>query len=411
MVPGETFTAIDIGSSKIKTIIGTFTEDKKLRVLGVGIAASGGVRKGNILDMDEFKKNVDASLLEAEKMTGEETRNVYLCVSGTSIETVVGSGIVAVPNSEVTEDDVNRALDMSQNGVDLTNREVLKVIPESFALDSEAGIKNPIGMAAKKLEVRAHIFSVGENVLGNIKKGIADVGVDISDVYPNVISAPEAVLSRRQKELGVVVIDIGASTTDIAVYEEGSLIFATVIPLGGEHVTSDIAIGTRVSIDLAERLKVEYGDVAFGKDEKVKDEEIQLSKLSKTETTTVSKRYLADISRARYSEIFHFVNSELKRIGKDGMLPEGSVLTGGGAKMRGIVDIAKETLRLPASVGIPEDSELISGTSVGDPVYAGVIGTLLLSQRYGPAHGRFRLHFSMGGFMNSLKNLFSKLVP
>ncbi len=411
MVPGEIFTAIDIGSSKIKTIIGTFTEDKKLRVLGVGIAVSSGVRKGNILDMDEFKKNVDASLSEAEKMTGEQARSAYLCVSGTSIETVIGSGIVAVPHGEVADEDVNRALDMSQNGVDLTNREVLKVIPQSFALDNESGIKNPIGMAAKKLEVRAHIFSIGENVLGNIRKGIADVGVDIADVYPNVLAAPEAVLSRRQKELGVAVVDIGASTTDLAVYEEGSLIYAAVIPLGGEHVTSDIAIGTRISIDLAERLKVEYGDLAFGREEKAKDEEIQLSKLSKTETSSVSKKELSEIARARYSEIFHFVNVELKKIGKDGMLPEGVVLTGGGSKMRGIVDLAKESFRLPSTVGIPEDSELISGTSVGDPVYAGVIGTLLLSQRYGTHRGRLRLNLSVGGFWNSLKNLFSKLVP
>lgn len=411
MVPGEIFTAIDIGSSKIKTIIGTFTEDKKLRVLGVGLASSGGVRKGNILDMDEFKKNVDASLLEAEKMTGEETRSVYLCVSGTSIDSVVGTGIVAVPHGEVSEDDVSRALDMSQNGVDLTNREVLKVIPESFALDNEAGIKNPSGMAAKKLEVRAHIFSVGENVLGNIKKGIADVGVDIYDVYPNVISAPEAVLSRRQKELGVVVVDIGASTTDVAVYEEGTLIFATVIPIGGEHVTSDVAIGARVSIDLAEKLKIEYGDLAFAKEDKAKDEDIQLSKLSKTETATVSKKYLSEIVRARYSEIFYFINSELKKIGKDGMLPEGAVLTGGGSKMRGVVDLAKEIFRLPAAVGIPEDSDLISGTSIGDPVYAGVIGTLLLSQRYGTGRHRLKLSFSVGGFWTSLKTIFSKLVP
>lgn len=411
MVPGEIFTAIDIGSSKIKTIIGTFTEDKRLRVLGVGLAASRGVRKGNILDMEEFTRNVDASLLEAEKMTGEEIRHVHLCVSGTSIESVVGTGSISVPQGEVTDDDVARALDLAQNTVGLSNREVLKVIPESYSLDNEGGIKNPVGMAAKRLEVRAHIFSVGENVLGNIKKGIADVGVDIYDVYPNVIAAPEAVLSRRQKELGVVVVDIGASTTDVAVYEEGALIFATVIPLGGEHVTSDVAIGARVSIDLAEKLKVEYGDLAFTKDEKAKDEEIQLSKLSKTETATVSKKYLSDIVRARYSEIFYFINAELKKIGRDGMLPEGAVLTGGGSKMRGVVDLAKEIFRLPATVGIPEDSDLISGTSIGDPVYAGVIGTLLLSQKYGSGRGRLRLSFSVGGFANSLKNIFSKLVP
>lgn len=396
MVSGETFTAIDIGTSKIKTVIATFTEDKKLRALGVGIAKSNGIRKGNIIDMDEFKKNIDDSLAEAERMTGEQVSAIYLSLSGTNIDVITNTGIISVPHSEVSEEDVNRVLDMSQNGVDLMNKVVLKVIPESFTLDHESGVKNPIGMSAKKLEVRSHIFCVSSNILSNIKKGIYDVGVDILDIYPNVLAAPEAVLSKRQKELGVVCIDIGASTTDVAVYEEGALIFASIIPIGGEHVTSDIALGTRVSIDTAEKLKIEYGSIGFGKDEKkVKDEEIDLAKISKNETTTVSKKYLAEIIRARYSEILYFVNNELKKVGKDGMLPEGAVITGGGAKMKDLIDLSKEILRLPSIIGTPEDSDLISGTSIGDPIFAGIIGTLILSQRYGASHKGFKLNLSL----------------
>ena len=334
MVSGETFAAIDVGSSKVKTIIGVFNEDKKLRVLGVGLSASNGIRKGNILDMDEFKNNIDVSLSEAERMTGEQVAQVYLSVAGSGIEVVTNRGIVAIPDSEVTEEDINRSLDMAQNGVDMTNRVVLKVIPETFTVDLESGVKNPIGMAAKKLEVKAHIFSTGVNTLNNIKKGIYDVGVDIIDVYPNIIAAPEAVLSKRQKELGVVCLDIGSSTTNIAVYEEGTLIYASSIPLGGEHVTSDIALGARVSIDLAEKLKVEYGDLLLCKEEKARDEEIDIAKLSKTDSGAVAMKYLSEIVRARYSEIFHFVNAELKNVGRDGMLPEGVVLTGGASKMK-----------------------------------------------------------------------------
>jgi cell division protein FtsA len=143
------------------------------------------------------------------------------------------------------------------------NRTVLKVIPESFGLDLENGIKNPVGMSGKKLEVRSHIISMGSNILSNIRKGVTDVGVEIMDIYPNVLAAGEATLSRRQKELGVVALDIGSSSTNIAVYEEGSLIYAGVIPLGGEHVTSDLALGLRISIDTAEKLKIEYGDLTF----------------------------------------------------------------------------------------------------------------------------------------------------
>lgn len=411
MVSGEIFTAIDIGTSKIKTVIGTFTEDKKLRVLGVGISPSNGIRKGNVIDMDEFKNNVDFSLSEAERMTGEQISAVYLSLSGTNIEVVTNTGIVAVPHGEVSDDDINRALDMSQNGVDLMNKVVLKVIPESFMLDMNTRVNNPIGMSAKKLEVKSHIFSVSANILSNIKKGIYDVGVDILDVYPNVLAAPEAVLSKRQKELGVVCIDIGASTTDIAVYEEGSLIFASVVPIGGEHVTSDVALGARVAIDTAEKLKVEYGDLSLAKEEKARDEEIDLAKIAKNETATVSRKYLSEITRARYSEIFYYVNAELKKIGKDGMLPEGAVLTGGGAKMKGALDLAKEVLRLPASIGVPEDSDHISGTSIGDPVFAGIIGTIMLAQRYGIRGNAFKLNLSLGGFWGSVKNVFSKIIP
>jgi cell division protein FtsA len=170
MVSGEQLVAIDIGSSKIKAVIGEWNDEKKLRILGVGVAESRGIRKGNILDMEEFKNNLDIALGDAEKMTGEQVSHICLGVSGVHIDITRRSGIVAVAGIDVTEDDVNRALDMSQNGVDLMNRSVLKVIPESFSLDLESGIKNPVGMSGKKLEVRSHIISMGANILSNIKK-------------------------------------------------------------------------------------------------------------------------------------------------------------------------------------------------------------------------------------------------
>ncbi|EKD66686.1 MAG: cell division protein FtsA [uncultured bacterium (gcode 4)] len=410
MVSGETFTAIDIGSSKIKTIIWVFNEEKKLRVLWVGVSSSLGVRKGNILDMDEFKNNIDASLSEAERMTWEQVSHVYLSLSGTGIDVATNKWIVAVMDSEITEEDINRSLDMAQNWVDLQNRVVLKVIPEQFSCDFESGIKNPIWMTAKKLEVIAHIFSIGSNVLNNIKKWIFDVGVDIVDVYPNLITSGEAVLTKRQKELWVVCIDIWASTTGVTVYEEWALIYSGVIPIGWENVTSDVALGARVSIDLAEKLKIEYGDLGLCKIEKWKDEEIELEKLSKNETGTLSMKYLSEITRARYAELFYYVNSELKKIWKDWMLPEWAIITGGWAKMKWILELSKEVLRLPSAIWVPEDSDFISGTSISDPQFSSVIWTLLLSQKYS-THKWSKLNFSIGWYWNSLKSLFYKIVP
>ena len=412
MVSGEQLVAIDIGSSKIKAVIGEWNEEKKLRILGVGIAESRGIRKGNILDMEEFKNNLDSALGDAEKMTGEQVSHICLGISWVHIDITRRSGIVAVAGIDVTEDDVNRALDMSQNGVDLMNRSVLKVIPESFSLDLESGIKNPVWMSGKKLEVRSHIISMGANILSNIKKWVFDVGVEIMDIYPNILAIGEAMLSRRQKELGVVAIDIGCSATNIAVYEEGALIYAAVIPIGGEHVTSDLALGLRISIDTAERLKVEYGDLNFWEGMKAEyDEDIDLSKLSSVDTIAISRKFMNDIIRARYEEIFHHVIMELKNVGRDGMLPEGAVMTGGASKMRGLVDTARSYLRLPACVGVPEEIDWVSGTSISDPVYTAVVGILVLAGKYGIARKQFKLNLSFRDALTSLKNLFKKIIP
>jgi cell division protein FtsA len=412
MVSGEQFVAIDIGSSKIKAVTGEWDHEKKLHILGVWVAESRGIRKGNILDMEEFKSNLDMALGEAEKMTGEQISYVCLGLSGIHIDITRKTGIVAVGGIEVSEDDVNRALDISQNGVDLMNRSILKVIPESFGLDLESGIKNPVGMSGKKLEVRSHIISIWANILSNIRKGVSDVGVEIMDIYPNVLAVGEAVLSRRQKELWVVALDMGSSSTNIAVYEEGALIYAGVIPLGGEHVTSDLALGLRISIDTAERLKLEYGDLNFGEWMKPDyDEEVDLARLSSIDTQVISRKFMNDIIRARYEEIFHHVNMELKKVGRDGMLPEWAILTGGGSKMRGLVELARNYLRLPASIGIPENVDGVSGTSMSDPIYSAVIGNLLLIQKYGTAKRPFKVHFTFGGILGSLKNLIKKVIP
>jgi cell division protein FtsA len=412
MVSGEQFVAIDIGSSRIKTIIGEWDETKKLRILWVGVAESRGIRKWNILDMEEFKANLDTTLGEAEKMIGALVPQVTLWLSGVHMDITKRSGIVAVSGADVTEDDINRALDMSQNGVDLMNRTVLKVIPESFALDLENGIKNPLGMSGKKLEVRSHIISMGTNVLSNIKKWVLDVWVEISDIYPNILAVGEATLSRRQKELWVVVVDIGCSATNIAVYEEWALIHAGVIPIGGEHVTSDLALGLRISIDTAEKIKLQYGDIGFGQGMKEDyDTEIDLAQISSVDTIVISRKFMNEIIKARYEEIFHHVNMELKKVWRDGMLPEWVILTGGGSKMHGLLDLARDYLRLPANIGVPENIDGVTGTSLNDPIYTAAIWILILMQKYGTPKRPFKVHFSLGGIFGSLKYLLKKVIP
>ncbi len=404
-------TAIDIWTSKIRTIIGKFDEEdgKNFQVLWIGIASSNAIRKGNILDMEEFKNNLDKSLEEAEKMAGEQVSGVYISFNSSSFEVFTSKGVVAISGTEITQEDIDRALEMAKNGVDMPNKEILKVIPEYFIVDLEEGVKNPLWMSARKMEVIANIFSMNVNVLNNIRKAIADVGIEIYDIYPNLISSPEGVLTKRQKELGVVCIDIGASTTGITIFEEGVLKFASLIPIGGDNVTNDIALGVRTSIDVAEKLKLDYAQLNLEKAEKYTDQEIDLASLNIGETGSLSLLYLSKIATARYEEIFYFIREELRRAGRDAMLPEGAIIVGGGAKVRGILEISKEILRLPCFIGTPVEKDALSEATISDPVFAAVIGNMILANKY--SHGNIGFTLNVFGIFGSIAKVFKKLLP
>jgi cell division protein FtsA len=407
----STITAIDIGTSKIRTVIGKFDQEdsKNFHVLGVWIASSNAIRKGNILDMEEFKNNLDKSLEEAEKMAWEQVAWVFLSFNSSSFEVITSKWVIAVSGSEITQEDIDRVLDMAKNGVDMPNKEILKVIPEYFVVDLEDGVKNPLGMSARKLEVIANIFSMNTNVLNNIRKAVADVGIEIYDIYPNLLSSPEGVLTKRQKELGVVCIDIGASTTGVTVYEEGVMKFASLIGIWGDNVTNDIALGVRTSIDIAERLKLDYSELNLEKVERYQDESIDLSKLHIGEDGMLSRLYLSQIATARYEEIFYFIREELRKVGKDGMLPEGAIIVGWWAKSRGILEIAKETLRLPCFIGTPVEKDNLADTTISDPVFAAVIGSMILANRYASSSVPFSLN--IGGMFGSIVKVIKKLLP
>jgi cell division protein FtsA len=410
MASENIITSIDIGTSKIRTLIGGFAEEKSrdFHILWVWVSNSYAIRKWNILDMEEFKSNLDNSLEEAEKMSGEQVTGVNISFNSSSFDVITSKGIIAISGDEVSQEDIDRVLDMARNGVDLPNREILKVVPEYFIVDLEEGVKNPIGMSARKLEVIANIFSMNKNILGNMKKAVADVGIEIYDVYPNLLVAPEGVLTKRQKELGVVCIDVWASTTWVTVFEEGSLIFSSVIPIGWDSVTNDIALGARTAIDIAEKLKINYAEVGLNS-ENTKEQEIELSRISPNEEGSISNIYLSQIISARYEEIFYFVSQELKKIGRDGMLPEWAVLVGGAVKQQWLIDLAKKTLRLPVFIGLPVEKEAMSETSISDPVFAGVVGSLILGNRYG--HRWMPLNINFTGMFQSLIKVFRKILP
>lgn len=400
--------SIDIGSSKIRTIVGILEEGHAApSIVGIGLAPSTGMRKGAIIDVEETVNNIATSIEDAERMSGSPINHVFIGISGSHIESFDSKGVIAISGSEITEEDVNRVLDAAQAVSMPPNKRILRIIPKSFAVDDQRKIKNPVGMTGVRLEVDAHIVTGHVTQLKNIEKCVLQAGVDIDDIFPNTLAAAEAVLSKRQKELGVVTIDIGSGSTNVVVYEDGTVLHTSTLPIGGESVSNDIAIGLRTSVDTAEKIKIEYGTSL---PEEVSEREIiDLSFLSKIDSHKVSKKHLAEIIQARYQEIFYMAKEELRKIGRDGMLPAGAMLTGAAIKIPGAIDLAREILNLPAQIAFPSE---IHGVveKIDDPSYATTIGILLMgSKSEGKPYSLSNIN--IGKVFGGVKKFFRNLLP
>ena len=411
MAKARIIASLDIGSSKIRTVVGALEEKSQLpNIIGVGIAPSTGMRKGAIIDVEETINSISASLEDAERMAGEPINHVFLGIGGNHIESINSKGVIAVSHAgnEISEDDVDRVLEAAQAVSIPGNRRILRIIPKSFIVDEQKGIKYPVGMTGIRLEVDAHIITGLVPAVKNIEKCVLQAGVDIDDIIPSCLASAEAVLSKRQKELGVVVVDVGCGGTSICVFEEGTTLHTAVIPVGGENITNDISIGLRTSIDTAEKIKIEYGTCLPS--EVSEREVIDLSLMSKIDTQKVSKKMMAEIIEARYHEIFILVKDELAKIHRDGMLPAGVVLTGASVKMPGTIDLARETLNLPVQIGFPQNFDGVVD-KIDDPAYATAIGLILWGSRlenrsYGFSLKGLNLRKTVTGMRDWLKSLF-----
>ncbi len=413
MARSKIVASLDIGSSKIRTVVGIQESESAVpNIIGVGIAPSTGLRKGAVIDVEETINSISSSLEDAERMAGEPINHVFLGVGGNHIESINSRGVIAVPqaDAEISEDDVDRVIEAAQAVTIPSNRRILRIIPKTFTVDEQKGIKYPVGMTGIRLEVETHIVTGFEPTIKNLEKCVLQSGVDIDDIIPTSLAPAEAVLSKRQKELGVVVVDIGCGGTSVSVFEDGSTLHTAVIPVGGENVTNDIAIGMRTSIDTAEKVKIEYGSTI---PEDVNDREtIDLSLISKIDTHLVSKKQVCEIIQARYHEIFLLVKDELAKIHRDGMLPAGVILTGAGSKLPGVIDLAREVLNLPAQIGFPQNYDGVVD-KIDDPAYATAIGLLIWGSRFEGRHhaglGLRGLNLKKG--FTSIKSWFKNLIP
>ena len=369
------YVGLDVGSAKVKVVVGKFDPNTdQLSVIGTGEAVSAGLRRGVIVDLEEAISSISQALDHAERMTGLSLDHAAVSVNGPHIDTINSHGVIAVSRAdgEITEHDLLRVIDASQALQLPLNKEILHVIPRYFAVDGQAGIKDPIGMSGIRLEVESTIIEVSSPYLRNLQKCLKQTGLEVDELVLAPLAATHSSMTKRHKEIGSVLIDLGAGTTGVVVYEEGQLLLASVIPIGQGHVTNDLAIGLRTTIDTAEEVKLKYGHT--DPESLRKDSEVKLSEFDANEDEVVSRRHVVEIIEARVDEIFANVNKELKRINRDGQLPGGAVLAGGGANLPGIVEYAREKLRLPVTVGNPATALSTVLDKVSDPRFAAGVG-------------------------------------
>lgn len=381
---------IDIGTSKVVTLIAKVSEEEVPSVVGVANIESRGIRKGQIVDIDEATETVVTSLEAAERMAGYQINSAFISVGGTHISSQNSHGVVAVaePNKEITENDVLRVIDAAKAVSLAPAREIMHVIPRFFVVDSQDGIKDPVGMSGIRLEVNTHLITGGTTAMKNIEKCISRVGIDVSRLAFNGLLSAESVLTDTEKELGVVLLDIGAGTTDVAIFVEGSLSYSAVIPVGARNVTNDLAIGLRISLESAEKIKTFLGRKSRkisgleGESEQLREnqkeeDEVDVSSLHlPEEMKKISRKTIVEgIIKPRLNEIFNLVSLEIKKSGFGGMTPAGIVLTGGGAKTTGILTAAKRSLAMPLRLGAPYDIKGLTD-EILTPAFSTAVGLI-----------------------------------
>ena len=397
---------IDIGSSKITTIIASYSLERgSIDVIGVATVKSHGLRKGQIIDIEEATESITESVDKAERMAGFALSSAFISIGGIHIQSLNSKGVVAVaePEIEIKEDDIKRVLE-SARAVSLpSSEEILHVIPRDFIVDSQEGIKDPLGMTGIRLEVEAHIITGATTAIRNLRKCVGEIGLDVDGLVFTGVAASEAVLTETEKELGVCLIDIGGGTTDVCVFQEGSLSFSSVLPVGANHVTNDLAIGLRISLGSAEKIKKFLGKkekkpiLPDGAKVEKKKDEVDLTPLRLSEDLrSISKKTVIEgIIRPRLNEIFALVGKKLKESGFAGATPAGMIITGGGAETVGVIDSCKRILSMPTRIGLPQG---ISGLidEVESPAYAASVGLTLYGVKHSASlSGRISLR-SMG---------------
>ena len=368
---------LDIGTKKTAAIIGEITEDKKIEIIGIGTTDSRGLRKGVVVNLEATVDAIKKAQEEAELMAGVEIDSAFVGISGAHIKSFNSRGVIAVSgkNKEINPEDIERVIDQSKAVSIPPDREIIHIIPQEFVVDEQDGIKDPLGMSGIKLEVNVHIVTSATTSVQNLKTCIERAGIEIERIVLNQIAASSSTLTHDEMELGVGMIDMGGGTTEVAIFERGSLWYTSIIPIGGDNFTNDIAVGLRTPIPEAERIKKKFGCVSSPP---MDDEDtIEVPSVGRGKKPRIlSRQLLADIIQPRAEEIFRLVDNDIKRMGYEKSLNSGIVITGGTALLEGLEEVAEEIFDLPVRRGDPSG---IGGLAerVNTPDYAASVGLIL----------------------------------
>jgi len=344
---------IDLGTTKVCSLVGRIEGENRLRILGVGIEPSQGLKKGIIVDLAAASQAITRSIEKAQRTSGLEITSALVSLAGSHVSSVNSRGVAGISGGVIDQDDIARALDAAQAVAIPHNREIIHVVQRGFTVDGQTGIRTPIGMHGYRLEVEAHIITAGESTVENIRQCVQAAGVNVSHFVLNPLASGEVVLTETEREMGSVVCDIGGGTTDIAIYIDGDVWHTMVIPVAGALITNDIAHGLRLPLSQAEDVKKQYGYAVQADIQK--EDTFTVRAFGDDHAEQVSRKDLANIIEARVEEIFQLVQQEIKRSGYDGLLPAGMVLTGGSSLLPGIRNIASQVTGLPVRVARPEN--------------------------------------------------------
>jgi cell division protein FtsA len=368
---------LDIGTSKVVAIVGEIKSDGALEIIGIGSHPSRGLKKGVVVNIESTVQSIQRAVEEAELMAGCEIHSVYAGIAGSHVRSLNSHGIVAIKDKEVVQGDVERVIDAAKAVAIPADQKILHVLPQEYIIDSQEGIRDPIGMSGVRLEAKVHIVTGADSAAQNIVKCVQRCGLSVDDIVLEQLASSYAVLTEDEKDLGVCVVDIGGGTTDIAVFGGGAIRHTAVIPIAGDQITNDIAVSMRTPTQYAEDIKIKYACALSQLANP--DETIEVPSVGDRPPRRLARQTLAEIVEPRYEELFGLIRDEIRRAGLEEQVATGIVLTGGSAKMEGAIELAEEVFHLPVRLGVPQ---YVSGLTevVSNPIHATGVGLLLYAK-------------------------------